>query len=98
MEVPQAQTKLTSSGRAKLAYHLKHAQHPRCANLLSRENNDLVLICRDARRNCPQSVAAMPILPPPSTCFPECLPVGFTFRGGADVMNGQVGACVFLFS
>lgn len=61
MEVPQAQTKLTSSGRAKLAYHLKHAQHPRCADLLSRENNDLVLICRAARRNCPQSVAAMPI-------------------------------------
>ena len=63
MEVRQAQTELTSSGRAKLAYHLKPAQHPRCAHSLSRETPSQVVNPEGDGLNCPESVVAMPIQP-----------------------------------
>jgi len=63
MEVRQAQTELTSSGRAKLAYHLKHAQHPRCAYSLSRETPCKVVNPEGDGLICTESVVAMPIQP-----------------------------------
>ena len=63
MEVRQAQTELTSSGRAKLAYHLKHTQHPRCACSLSRETPCQVLNPEGDGLICTESVVAMPIQP-----------------------------------
>jgi len=63
MEVRQAQTELTSSGRAKLAYHLKHAQHPRCARSLSRETPCQALNPEGDGLICTESVVAMPIQP-----------------------------------
>ena len=63
MEVRQAQTELTSSGRAKLAYHLKHAQHPRCAYSLSRETPCQVVNPEGDGLICTESVVAMPIQP-----------------------------------
>ena len=64
MEVRQAQTELTSSGRAKLAYHLKHAQHPCCTHPLSRETHCQVVNPERVGLNCVESVAAMPIKAP----------------------------------
>ena len=63
MEVRQAQTELTSSGHAKLAYHLKHAQHPCYARSLSRETPCQVVNPAGDALNCAESVVAMPIPP-----------------------------------
>ncbi len=63
MEVRQAQTELTSSGHAKLAYHLKHAQHPRYARPLSWETPCQVVNPAGDDLNCAESVVAMPIPP-----------------------------------
>ena len=63
MEVRQAQTELTSSGRAKLAYHLKHTQHPRCACSLSRETPCQGVNPEGDGLICTESVVAMPIQP-----------------------------------
>ena len=63
MEVRQAQTELTSSGHAKLAYHLKHAQHPCCTRPLSRETPCQVVNPEGDDLNCAESVVAMPIQP-----------------------------------
>jgi len=55
MEVRQAQTELTSSGHAKLAYHLKHVQHPCCTRSLSRETPCQVVNPEGDDLNCAES-------------------------------------------